>query len=353
MNTTLQELSPHPARVGNKPKPRLGFLGVGWIGRNRMEALLNSGFVEVAVIADPVAAQAEKAAQVAPKAAIGETMEEILAAGVDGVVIATPSALHAKQAEMALENGVAVFCQKPLGRNGLETARVIATARRTDRLLGVDLSYRHLKGVRKIHELCKGGHLGKVYAVDLVFHNAYGPDKPWFYNPALSGGGCVIDLGIHLADLALWTLGFPEVSVVTAALYSQGKPISAGGTEISVPEDYAEVRIDTETGTSIRLTCSWKLHAGRDAIIEGRFYGTEGGAGFHNVNGSFYEFAAERFTGTRAELLSSGPEEWGGRAIIEWAQRLALSQSFDPGIEPLQRVAAVLDKVYGIHTKDT
>jgi predicted dehydrogenase len=49
-----------------------------------------------------------------------------------------------------------------------------------------------------------------VRAVDLTFHNAYGPDKPWFYDPAQSGGGCVMDLGVHLVDLALWTLGWPK-----------------------------------------------------------------------------------------------------------------------------------------------
>ena len=42
--------------------------------------------------------------------------------------------------------------------------------------------------------------LGQTDAVDLVFHNAYGPDKAWFRDPALSAGGCVIDLGIHLVD---------------------------------------------------------------------------------------------------------------------------------------------------------
>jgi hypothetical protein len=63
-----------------------------------------------------------------------------------------------------------------------------------DRLLAVDLSYRFTEGMSRIRELVAGGELGKVYAVDLVFHNAYGPDKAWFYDPALSGGGCVMDL---------------------------------------------------------------------------------------------------------------------------------------------------------------
>ena len=52
-----------------------------------------------------------------------------------------------------------------------------------------------------------------MYAVELAFHNAYGPDKEWFYDRRVSGGGCVVDLGVHLIDLALWTLGFPDVAV--------------------------------------------------------------------------------------------------------------------------------------------
>src|SRR5512138_3737632 len=70
----------------------------------------------------------------------------------------------------------------------------------------------------RARDLVREGALGEVYAVNLVFHNAYGPDKPWFYDARLSGGGCVMDLGIHLVDLALWALGFPEVEVLASRL---------------------------------------------------------------------------------------------------------------------------------------
>src|SRR5690606_4635728 len=92
-----------------------------------------------------------------------------------------------------------------------EVQPVIEAARSADRLLGVDFSYRFTEAMQAVRSLVEGGALGRVYAVDLVFHNAYGPDKPWFYDPRLAGGGCVMDLGIHLVDLALWTLGFPVV----------------------------------------------------------------------------------------------------------------------------------------------
>lgn len=98
----------------------------------------------------------------------------------------------------ALAAGLAVFCQKPLGRTAAQTRRVMAAARTMNRLLGVDLSYRFVRGMQTI----QAGEIGEVYAVQLVFHNADGPDKAWFYDPVQSGGGCVIDLGLHLVDLA-------------------------------------------------------------------------------------------------------------------------------------------------------
>src|SRR5207237_1211706 len=151
---------------------------------------------------------------------------------------------------------------------------------------------------QKVCELARSGELGRVYAAELVFHNAYGPDKPWFYDSNLSGGGCVIDLGIHLVDLALWSFGWPEVVHVSSRLFSRGIPLnptlSPNGREgenkpdqRSV-EDFATARIDLANGASVQISCSWKLPAGRDAIISGTFYGTDGGAAFYNIDGSFY-----------------------------------------------------------------
>src|SRR5207248_7565181 len=137
----------------------------------------------------------------------------------------------------------AVFCQKPLGRTALEAGAVVAAARRADRLLGVDLSYRFTHAVGRVRELVAGGELGQVFAADLVFHNAYGPDKPWFYDPALSGGGCVMDLGVHLVDLALWTLDASGVNAVQANLYVGGKRLGDPAQEV---EDYAAVTLALE-----------------------------------------------------------------------------------------------------------
>lgn len=344
MRTLLAETCPPEATIEKTlPKPRLGFLGVGWIGKNRLDAIANSGVAEIVAVADSSPDLAREAARSQSDALVLESLDDLLEVELDGVIIATPSALHAEQSVSALERGLAVFCQKPLGRTAAETIRVIDAARSADRLLGVDLSYRHVAGLQKIHDLCSSGELGEIYAVDLLFHNAYGPDKAWFYNRNLSGGGCVIDLGIHLVDLGLWNLGFPTVVNVTSRLFSHGRPVQGRCSDV---EDYAEARLDLESGATIRLTCSWKLPAGCDAIISGAFYGTKGGAAFRNVDGSFYHFTAEHFQGTRRETLTSARDAWSGRAAVNWARRLAAGAKFDREIEHLSFVAEALDAIY-------
>jgi len=323
--------------------PRLGFLGIGWIGRNRLQAIAQSGLANVAAIADASRDVLRSVGTEFPGAVATDSLDGLLGHDLDGIVIATPSALHADQALRAIERGVAVFCQKPLGRTAEETRRVIAAARKANVLLGVDLSYRHVAAVRLIRDLIANGDLGRIYAVDVTFHNAYGPDRPWFYDPVLSGGGCVIDLGIHLLDLALWMLGSPAVAEVSSALYAGGVRLS--GSERKV-EDYAIANIRLEDDVLIRLACSWKLNAGRDAHIEATFYGTQAGARLHNLNGSFYDFAAEKYEGTATRVLISAPDAWGGRAAVEWARRLRRSRQFDPSIQSLIPVAETIDRIY-------
>jgi predicted dehydrogenase len=324
--------------------PRLGFLGLGWIGQHRMQSLLDANACEVVALADANTDACTSARQLAPSARIAGTLEELLALDLDGAVIATPSALHARQARALLDAGVAVFCQKPLARTAEETAAIVQAARTADRLLGCDFSYRHTEAMRRIRECVQGGELGRVYAMDLVFHNAYGPDKPWFRDPVLSGGGCSIDLGIHLVDLALWTLGFPAVERVTSRLYAQGRPLRIDSPEV---EDYAVAQLDLAGGVVARIACSWNLSAGCDAVIEAHFHGEHGGASLRNRNGSFYDFAAERYQGTRRFALSEPPDAWGGRAICAWAQQLRAGARYSADIETAVQVAAALDAIYG------
>jgi predicted dehydrogenase len=321
---------------------RLGYLGLGWIGRNRMQAMLATGEAEAIAICDPNDEMARLAHEIAPNARVVGSLDELLACEPNGVVIATPSALHADQCIQAFEAGCAVFCQKPLGRNGAEVQAVLDASKRADRLLGVDLSYRHTAAMQAIRERICAGELGRVFAADLTFHNGYGPQSGWFWDPELSGGGCLIDLGVHLVDLLLWLFDFPEALEARGTLLRDGHPPADGEVE-----NYATGEIVLANGVHARIACSWNLSAGQDAVIEASFYGTEGGAQMRNENGSFFDFSAELFNGRERQRVASPPDEWGGRAASEWVKKLAARERFAGTTTGLLETAQVLDRLYG------
>jgi len=314
-------------------KPRLGFVGLGWIGRNRLQSIVQAGVADIAAVHDTAIDAGAEAQKLSPDAVLFSSFDELLKHDLDGIVIATPNRFHAEQSIAALEQGIAVFCQKPLARNAFETRRVVEAARRADCLLGVDLSYGAMPAIRIVNKLVASGELGKIFAIDAKFHNGYGPGKAWFYDYSLAGGGCVLDLGSHLLDLALRPLGFPRVTRVTSSLFAKGEV-----------EDYGAAMIETDDGTVINLSCCWNMHVGREAEIQIAFYGTEGGATLRNVEGSFYDFVAERFRGTQTELLSGPEDGWGGLATIEWIKRIG--DGFDPAAEHYVDLAEVIDSVY-------
>ena len=323
----------------------LGFIGVGWIGRNRMEVMLENTNSKAVAIAEPSEENAREAKKSAPAAEIVSIPELLEDAQLDGVVIATPSAMHAQQSIQALNAGKAVFCQKPLGRTAEEVRKVVEASKKANKLLGVDLSYRYTKAFEAVYNLVNSGEIGDIYAVDLTFHNAYGPDKKWFYDLERSGGGCVMDLGIHLVDLALWSLNYPEINDVNSHLYSKGKKITTLEKQV---EDFAGVSMTTKGDTLINLECSWHVSAGQDAVIEAKFYGTKGGAAFKNVNGSFYDFKAEKYNGTQTTVLVSPPDDWSGKAGVAWVGKLLQEKGFDQqSADEFIKTAEIIDRIYG------
>ena len=328
--------------------PRVGFAGVGWIGLNRLRAIAAAGMAEIVGIADisPAAAQAavRSIEARAPSARVVRSFDELLAQDLDGIVIATPSGLHATQATAALEHGRAVFCQKPLARTAHEAAQVIRAARASDRLLSVDLCYRTVAGVPQLVELARSGELGELYAADLVFHNAYGPDKSWFYDLQQSGGGCVMDLGIHLLDLALLAFNYQEVCAVHSRLHRAGALLRKPIEEL---EDHAFAEVQFSTGATARIACSWRLSAGQEAVIEAAFYGTRGSAILRNIDGSFYNFTVEHCVGTKRRAIAGRDDQWGGRAANAWVRKLSQGTRFDQGIERLYDLSVLVDAIYG------
>jgi predicted dehydrogenase len=202
----------------------------------------------------------------------------------------------------------------------------------------VDLSYRGTSALREMRRLAP--EIGRVYAADLVFHNAYGPSEAWARDRAASGGGCLIDLGIHLVDALLWVLASPPIEAVHGARWSRGVRL---GPDDDVNEDHAVATITLGDGATARVACSWWLPAGQPAEIAVDLWGTDGALRLRNVGGSFYDFALARCRGASPEVIVSPPDDWGGRQLLAWVERLSLGASYDPSVEDQLRVAEILD----------
>jgi predicted dehydrogenase len=292
---------------------RLGFLGAGGLGRHRMRALVEAG-AEAAAVCDPAPGAAARAAAEAPGCAVVASLDQLLTLGLDGIVVATPPALRVEQAIDALGGGVAVLCQAPLARTAAEARRVVEAAREADRLLRVDLPLRHAPGVPELRRCVQEGALGRVQTADLALHGALAPDPRRPRERARPGGGGVPDLVLHLVDLALWVLGFPEVTAVPAVLRSGGGA-----------EDGAAVRLELSDGTSVRLSCSPRPRAGTGSGLEAAFHGTKG----------------------RAALGDAGRAFHNREAAVAWAEALAHGARFDPAVASAVEVHATLDRISG------
>ena len=293
--------------------PRLGFLGAGGLGRHRLRALVEAG-AEAAAICDPAPDAAALAAAEAPGCAVVASLDQLLGLGLDGIVVATPSALRAEQAIDALGGGVAVLCQAPLARTAAEARRVVEAAHEADRLLRVDLPLRHAAGVPELRRRVQEGALGRVQTAALAWHGALAPDPRRLRERARPGGGGVMELVLHLVDLALWVLGFPEVTAVPAVLRS------GGGMEAR-----AAVRLELSGGTSVRLSCSCGPHAGRGSVLDAAFRGTKG----------------------RVALGDAGRAPHDCEAAVAWAEALAHGARFDPAVASAVEVHAILDRISG------
>lgn len=327
-------------RLADSP-PRVAFVGLGWIGRKRLDALAGEAVVAALVDSDPARLQSTSLAH--PQATTAAAVESVFGADLDAVVIATPNGLHARQAIACLERGLAVFCQKPLATTLCDVQRVLGAARAADRLLGIDFCYRHVNGMHELRDRVRAGAIGEIVAVDLCFHNAYGPDKSWCQDRLLAGGGCLLDLGVHLLDLALWVQGMPPIERVRSRLFAHGEPVQGRG---PVLEDLAYAEFIQANGAIVRLACSWYAQIGRPAQLEMTLTGTRGGARWSNVDGSFYDFDVHCFQGTHRECLGSSRDDWGTRALCAWLHRLRLDNRFDIEAESIACSAALIDEVY-------
>ncbi|HEU0165359.1 MAG TPA: Gfo/Idh/MocA family oxidoreductase, partial [Thermomicrobiales bacterium] len=190
-------------------QPRVGIVGLGGIGRTHIAAWIANGITPVA-FADTVPAALEQATTTYGGTAYADAKDLIASGTVDIVSICTPPAFHAEIAIAAVEAGVATICEKPLAANLADAKRVADAVARTGTLFTVGFCHRFQPEVEKLKAMIEGGELGQIRS----FRNRFAAhlknaEQTWFANPAISGGGALIDTSVHSIDLFRYLIGDP------------------------------------------------------------------------------------------------------------------------------------------------
>jgi predicted dehydrogenase len=206
------------------PEENIGvaIVGCGLIGRKRAQAL---GSARLRVCADKVLARAEAAARLSAGAeATTDWQNTVARDDIKVVIVSTTNDALAPVALAALHAGKPVLIEKPAARTVNELETIISAAKRAGVPVRVGFNHRYHPALRQAHALFKDGQLGDLMFIRGRYGHGgrLGYEKEWRANPALSGGGELIDQGVHLIDLARWFLGdFNEVSGFTHTYYWQ------------------------------------------------------------------------------------------------------------------------------------
>jgi predicted dehydrogenase len=196
----------------------------------------------------------------------------------------------------ALESGKHVLCEKPLGRNAQEAAAIVAAAASSGKLLKVGFNHRHHPAIAAGHELVDQRAIGNVFAIRALYGHGgrVGYEREWRTDPARSGGGELLDQGVHIVDLARWFIG--EIAQAQGFIGTYHWPIEP-------VEDNAFALLRSSGGGIVSFHTSWTQwkNAFRFEVL--------GTGGYLRIDGLGGSYGTERLTVARRNEDSSPPME--------------------------------------------
>ena len=192
---------------------KLAIVGCGLIGAKRLRSLGPDH--TVVALADPVAARAQAlAAQARGAAVLTDWRAAVERADVDAVIVSTSNDALATVTAAAVDAGKHVLVEKPAARNPDELVAIIPAAEKRGVCVHVGFNHRYHPAFQQARKLLASGTLGPLMFIRARYGHGgrIGYDKEWRAKPEVSGGGELLDQGVHLIDLSRWFLGdFTEV----------------------------------------------------------------------------------------------------------------------------------------------
>ena len=288
-------------------KLKIGIIGAGQIAYKHIEKIREHSQAEVAAVADiNEVRRREFASQFNLPKSYASAEELIADRAIHAVSIALPNALHAATAIAALNAGKHVLLEKPMAMNLNEAEKIADAAEKSGKVFMVGMNQRYSRDSQTIKAIVQRGELGDIYHAKAFWMRRSGIPKigTWFCQKEKSGGGALLDIGVHLLDLCLHLTGHFKPTGVFGATYSNFGPrglghgswgMSDSEGDIFDVEDFATAMIRFENGTTVNLDASWAIHQSEPSRSNVVLYGTEAGAGvfppeiyrYGHVNGEY------------------------------------------------------------------
>jgi predicted dehydrogenase len=237
-------------RIHNRSKMRVAVIGAGKFGARRAAAAAIHPFTSVVVVADVELDRAHELSKRIGCAATSNWKEAVTREDVDMVIVSTPTHQLSPVSRLAIEAGKHVLVEKPFGRTAAEVLPVVELAERMNLRLKVGYNHRYHPALEKAHDLFARGAIGRALFLRCCYGHGgrEGYEREWRTQADVSGGGELLDQGVHALDLFQWFAGsFQEVmGFVTTAFWP-----------IAPSEDNAFVLLRTASDCVAQLHASW------------------------------------------------------------------------------------------------
>lgn len=269
---------------------KVGVIGAGAISPSHCRGTINHQKAELVAIAD---ASEERAGDLQKEYDIPKlytSIEDLVAdKDIDAVTIGLPTFLHASSAIAALEADKHVFLDKPFAMNRQEATQVVQTAKDNGKIFCVGMNQRFARDSQTIKTIASRGDLGEVYHGKAYWLRRSGIPRlgTWFGSKERSGGGALLDIGVHMLDLCLSLMDNFEPEAVSGFSYTKfgNRGLGEGGWGKSEREDitfdvddFSGALIKLSGGATVMLEVSWARHQEVHNTHNVELFGTEGGA---------------------------------------------------------------------------
>lgn len=273
-----------------KRKLRVGIIGVGMIAEAchipGWRIMADEGRADVVALCDLDQPRLERIATALGGAATYTDYRRMLRdAELDIVDICTHNRLHAPMTVASLAAGCHVLVEKPMAMSVREAGKMMDAADKAKRKLMVAQHFRFEPNARKVHEVVQAGELGEIYHARASWRRRRGiPGWGVFIKKKESLGGPLIDIGVHVMDLAYWLSGCPRPVSVSGQVYRKFgdrkdlvPPPAYRSSDYDV-EDYATAFVRFENGLTVNLEACWAANVPEGEKWDVELLGDKGGA---------------------------------------------------------------------------